>query len=382
VHPKWDNTKFQYVGRSYGVGAAAGLTDRHIAALRNIQHYTYAEIGFREETKCVYNESSALAIRFDAESDNPAFPSRYWAYGALPNSNWSHIVEYGNYTEGEFFDGMDFYAQSAFGSANFDNRLVSTFTKLSRTSNARRMFGIVAGQTYLQLNKTQCETTLQPSLFNIIVSLVNSTISVSRVDNVETLDPDPTYNLREVASHSYGLSFTSTSLVTSTVGDAFMANIRSLQARRSVASNDANDADYQAVVLDAIADSVMSVMDDSLVALGSAALVFPNATQVVNATAHITAVQIGSKPFIWSVVGLNILGSLAVVASYFVLRKANIPTFQYSDVGCVAVGIDQGITVLEQVDVVQDDAALRWDGDPGSRLIGRLAMRLQPKQRQ
>jgi hypothetical protein len=149
-----------------------------------------------------------------------------------------------------------------------------------------------------------------------------------------------------------------------------------------VTSDNIKDASYQAVVLDAIADSVMSVMDDSLVALGSASLVFPDATQVVNATAHITAVQIGSKPFIWTVVGLNILGSLAVVASYFVLRKATIPIFQYSDVGCIAVGIDQGITVLEQVDVVQDDAGLRWDGDPGSRLIGRLAMRLQPKQRQ
>lgn len=157
---------------------------------------------------------------------------------------------------------------------------------------------------------------------------------------VEVDDPDPTHNLREVASDSYGLSFISTSLYTSTVGDAFMANIRSLQTRRSVTSDDVNDADYQAVVLDAIADSVMSIMDDSLVVLGSVSLVFPNTTQLVNATAHITAVQIGSKPFIRTVVVLNILGSLAVVTSYFLLRKATIPTFEYSDFGCIAVGID------------------------------------------
>jgi hypothetical protein len=382
VHPKWDNTKFQYIGRSYGVGAAAGLTDRHIAALRNIKQYTYAEIGFRTETKCVYNESSALTIQLHAASDSNSFPSNYWAFGALPNSNWSQIFEHGNYQQGFWFAGMEYFAQAAFGNDSFDNQIVSTFNKQPRTSNTRWMFGMVAGQQYLQLNKTQCETTFQPSLFNIIVSLVNSTISVSRIDNVEVDDPDPSYNLREAASDSYGLSYVSTSLHTSNVGDAFMANIRSLQTRRSVTSSDVNDAGYQAVVLDAIADSVMSVMDDALVALGSAALVFPNATQVVKATAHISAVQIGSKPFIWTVVGLNILGSLAVVASYFVLRKAIIPTFQYSDVGCVAVGIDQGITVLEQVDDVQDDAIARWDGNPGSRLIGRLAMRLQLKQRQ
>ena len=172
--------------------------------------------------------------------------------------------------------------------------------------------------------------------------------------------PYPTYtHLREVASDSYGLSFISTSLCTSTVGDAFMANIRSLQTRRTVTSDDVNDAGYRAVVLDAIADSVMSVMDDSLVALGSASLVFPEATQVVSVTAQTTAVQIGPKPFIWTFVLLNILGSLAVVASYFVLRKVTIPTFQYSDIGCVSVGIDQGITVLEQVDDVQDDAVPR-----------------------
>jgi hypothetical protein len=307
VHSKWDNTKFQYIGRSYGVGAAASLTDRHIAALRNIQQYTYAEIGFHAETKCIYNKSSALTIRLNATSDDDAYPSRYSAYGALPNSNWSHILEYGNYKEGAFFDGMEFYAQAALGNDSLDHNIVSTFNKQPRASNTRWMFGMVAGRKYLPLNKTQCETTFRPSLFKIIVSLVNSTISVSRVDNVEVDDPDPTYNLREVASDNYGLSFISTSLYTSTVGDAFMANIRNLQTRRSVTSDDVNDAGYQAVVLDAIAESVMSVMDDSLVALGSASLVFPDATQVVSATAQTTAVQIGSKPFIWTVVVLNIL---------------------------------------------------------------------------
>lgn len=95
---------------------------------------------------------------------------------------------------------------------------------------------------------------------------------------------------------------------------------------------------------------------------------FPHATQLLNATAHTTTVYIGSKPFLWTVVVLNILGCLAVVASYFVLHKAAIPTFEHSDFECVAVGIDQGITVLEQVDDVQNDAVPRWNGNPGSRL--------------
>ena len=52
------------IGRSFGVGTDAGLTDRHIAELQNVQRYAYNEVGYYMETGDIYNEFSALSVRF------------------------------------------------------------------------------------------------------------------------------------------------------------------------------------------------------------------------------------------------------------------------------------------------------------------------------
>jgi hypothetical protein len=209
--------------------------------------------------------------------------------------------------------------------------------------------------------------------------LVNATIKVSRTAAAKAEDPDPTMNLRLVAVDSYGLSFVTTSLYTSTVGDSFIENIRNLQTSRS-AWSDINNSSYRTLVLDAIADSVTAVMDDSLVALGSAALTFPNATQIVNATAKISAVQIGSRPFIWATVAINTIGLIGVIASYLALWRANVPVFEYSDIGCMVLGLIQGMVVVNQDDRVTREEQQAWDGDPNGHNIGRLKARLETQE--
>ena len=372
VHSKWDNTRYQFIGRSFGVGAATGLTDREISEIQYVQQYTYNETGFSTETTCIYNESSAMQLIYYDTPIEPMFPTMYEACGALPNSNWSQIMQYQNYSRGYCFDGMDFYAQSAFGPRD---KIVSTFNRWPINNDTRWTFGMIAGGSYQQLNNTQCETTFEPSLFQVDVSTLNATIKVSRIENIRVEDPDPLMKLRLVASDSYGLSLIMTSLYTSTVGDSFMENIRNLQTNRSVLADTSSSA-YTTVVLDAIADSITSIMDDALVALGSAALIFANATQTVAATAKVSAVRIGSKMFIWLVVVINVLGSVGVAVSYFVLCKADIPTFEYGDIGCVAVGLRQGIAVLVE-DGMDVGGEQLWDGHHGNRHTGQLAMRLQ-----
>jgi hypothetical protein len=371
VHSKWDNSKYQFIGRSFGVGAPPGLTDREIGEVQYVQRYTYNEIGFFADTKCIYNESSALSIALYDTGTKAGFPSIYWAYGALPNSNWSEIMQH-PYPPNQLYPaGMDYYVQSAFGS---DGSIVSTFNRGPINDDTRWMFGMAAGGGYPQLDKIQCEITFEPSLFRVEVSPANTTIEVSRIEGVQVEDPDPTTNLRKVAADSYQLSYITTSLYTSTVGDSFTENIRNLQARRSVFNT--SSSAYKEVVLDAIADSVTSVMDDTLVALGSAALTFSNATQSSSAAARVAAVQIGSKTFIWLVVAINVLGSVGIVVSCVMLYKADIPTFEYSDIGCVAMGLRHGLAVLDE-DGVKVGGEQPWDGHPGHRHTGRLAMRLQ-----
>ena len=47
------------IGRSFGVGTDAGLTESHIAELQNVERYAYNEVGYYMETRDIYNEFSA-----------------------------------------------------------------------------------------------------------------------------------------------------------------------------------------------------------------------------------------------------------------------------------------------------------------------------------
>lgn len=54
-------------------------------------------------------------------------------------------------------------------------------------------------------------------------------------------------------------------------------------------------------------------MDGVLVAIGGAALTFPNAASKVDVTVSIAAARIGSIPFIIAVVVVNLLGLIVVL---------------------------------------------------------------------
>ncbi|KAF3003220.1 hypothetical protein E8E13_009866 [Curvularia kusanoi] len=131
-----------------------------------------------------------------------------------------------------------------------------------------------------------------------------------------------------------------------------MANIRNLKIKwieRQGLNSDYIELAYKALVLEAIAESVASVMDDSSVASGSASLA-SGAYKVIDVAQQKFTVQIGSQSFIWAIKVVNLVGSIAVVVGHFALRKADIPTFKYCDVGCVAVDVHHGIAVMEQID--------------------------------
>jgi hypothetical protein len=104
-HSRWTDPKLKYIGRSYGVGAAVGLTDTHLKNLHNIQTYAYHEPGFIASTTCIYNASANMSIELvrDATQNGPStYPNIYIAKGALPNSNWTDIYA-SNMTSGYHF---------------------------------------------------------------------------------------------------------------------------------------------------------------------------------------------------------------------------------------------------------------------------------------
>jgi hypothetical protein len=234
------------------------------------------------------------------------------------------------------------------------------------------MFGIVAGSLYSQLNKVQCEITFTQSDFLVETSVSNGTINVTPTHNSVDEEFDKSGNLRNRAMGQYYLPLVVNSLYTSTVGDSFMENIRNLHFRRGGSPSDKPGND---TVLAAVADSVTAIMDDALVALGAAALTFPNATTKVDVTASIAAVQIGSVPFIVAVALVNILGLVAVFVGQFMLRGATVPVFDYNDLGCMALAVVQG---LGKGKGMQEGKNWGWDGSPMHPTIGRYALRLKP----
>ena len=71
-HSKFDNAKFRYNGRSYGVGAAVGLTDSGLIQSSNFQEYVYNEVGYMVTASCIHN-SSSLWVLYPNFSEEEAY---------------------------------------------------------------------------------------------------------------------------------------------------------------------------------------------------------------------------------------------------------------------------------------------------------------------
>ncbi|KAF1977503.1 hypothetical protein BU23DRAFT_578010 [Bimuria novae-zelandiae CBS 107.79] len=125
VHPKIDNTRFSYTGRSYGVGSSVGLSDFAIGYFANVM--------------CIYNTTSNFTL-------SPVDDWIYAAAGTLPDSVGG--PEYSSYI------GHDSKAIVAMGVAH---------SELS----PRRYVAITVGESYAHLNNTQCELDFRPWLFAV-----------------------------------------------------------------------------------------------------------------------------------------------------------------------------------------------------------------------
>ncbi|KAF2111671.1 hypothetical protein BDV96DRAFT_581523 [Lophiotrema nucula] len=370
-HSKWDNAKFQYVGRSYGVGASTGLTDHDIITLDRAQEYTYNEVGFVTNTNCIYNATSDWIITWAYDAPNGAYPNMWTAVGALPNSNWTAINSSAQVGDRDYSDGRGYYAQVGFG----DGEGIVSVTNAGplMPGDDRYFFALAAGSSYAQLDKVQCQLTFEPANFRVDVSIANNTITVTR-DNttkVENLDPDKKLRMRAI--DQLGVSFIEGSLYVSTVGDAFMENARNLQIRQEL-SPTANITN--ATILAAVADSVTAMMDDTFVALASAGLTVADVPQTVGVNVTMAAVQIGTGPFILAIALINIGGCLVVLAGSVLLFNAHVPQFDYNDLACVAIGTFHGAKG-EGPHFAQDGDVSAWDGDPADSHIGHLLARLE-----
>ncbi|KAA8563728.1 hypothetical protein EYC84_011747 [Monilinia fructicola] len=122
-HAKFDNSKFLYIGRSYGIGASVGLTDDGILSDTIATGYTFQEVGYAAETECILQSE----LRFYLNTQNGL--QLFAATGRLPDT--------GN-TTGEFSVYLGHSTKS----------LVAIGVAAANTGYNPRYLAIAAGDDY------------------------------------------------------------------------------------------------------------------------------------------------------------------------------------------------------------------------------------------
>ncbi|KAF2178316.1 hypothetical protein K469DRAFT_718410 [Zopfia rhizophila CBS 207.26] len=354
VHPKFDDSQFSYIGRSYGVGGPIGLTDFTISSKSHAVGYVYQEEGYLCNVTCIYNETSQFAL------SGPVDEWIYAASGNLPDS--VNSPEYSNYI------GHDGNAIVAMGVAHSE-------------ASPRRYLAITAGESYAFLNNTQCEFNFTPTLFNVSVNLQNNNITVEPLNSIP--DFNPQRNLTRTVVRQFELmSNDLTNLYVSMLGDALNSSIAAYNMSRSSASRD--PFTESEATLAGLTNSVIAMADDMLVAYASAQLMIGRLFTSQTAKVYVSSLKFGQSAYIYAIFGLNLCIIVAVAAEAVRTHgwKA-LGRFNYLDPRDLIIAASRGGTeVAEAADAMCRQESRKtmkrvWllsDPDEGS---GALAVRLQ-----
>ncbi|KAL8718985.1 MAG: hypothetical protein Q9225_003943 [Loekoesia sp. 1 TL-2023] len=349
-HSKNDNSHYIYVGRSYGVGSAAGLTDKNLYGNRsnsNLLSYNYTEPGYLADVTCLYNSSSDFHLEQIQEGKpGNGIPYVYYATGRFPNA------PLGN--------GADFFAVvGLYGDANIA-------TVAAKRYEYRNVILVTSGSDYTELNNTQCEVRFVPTMFSVRVDVANTLISVIPVNNTNSAGSasssfDPAAGLASTAINQInGLGMISTSLYTSVVGDTLISNIKAASANSTSPSG--------STALTAMADSFSVMLDDILLFIGSSQFFVPNLTagdfSTVDVSLTVQAVKLGEPKYVFATFGMCVLLLAAVIVEACRTRAWRwLPIWDFMDTTClVLASAVAGEDVVRSLCQSTDAGRLAWLG--------------------
>ncbi|KAF2277086.1 uncharacterized protein EI97DRAFT_375880 [Westerdykella ornata] len=317
VHPKLDNTQFSYIGRSYGVGAPAGLTDMSISSNSQVAGYIYQEEGYLCNVTCIYNRTSAFRLR------GPVAEWIYEASGNLPDS-----VDSG---EMSAYIGHTGDAIVAIGVAHSER-------------SPRRYLALAAGPSYAFLNSTQCALDFTPHLFNVTVDIANLNISVVPANPIP--DFNPQRNLTRTVMRQFELlSNDLTNLYVSLLGDALNASIAAYNMSRPPnAGRDPVSVSEEAATLAGLTNSITAMADDMLAAYASAQLMVGKTfTQKRDVQVYLYGLQFGQRVYIYAIFVFNLL-VLGAVAGEAVRTRGwrELGRFNYLDPRDLVIAASRG----------------------------------------
>ncbi|KAF2029179.1 hypothetical protein EK21DRAFT_13746, partial [Setomelanomma holmii] len=310
-HRKYDTSRFEYIGRSYGVGATVGVEDKHLQNEWS-QGYDYHETNFYTTVKCAYNASSDYQLHSTNDS------TIYMASGNLPNSG-NHGPEESAYL------GLGPDAIVGIGVTGNDE-------------DSRRILAFAAGKNYAYLNNIQCTFTFNPTLFRVVVDLRDNSVTVT-----------PLYPIREFflgaanLTHSLVRQFSiiaklQTSLHVSALGNAFNQSITDYVQNSRAHGNRRPAYSFDAATLPGVETALLAMADDMLVAYSGAQMYIQQDSKQVSVTVSQTAYRIGAKTYIYLIGITNAIVILCFLAECIRTRNwKDLPALGYLDPAAMLV---------------------------------------------
>ncbi|KAF2166611.1 hypothetical protein M409DRAFT_23245 [Zasmidium cellare ATCC 36951] len=367
-HSKLDNSGYQYLDRSYGVGASVGLQAPPGTAGATIS-YNYTEMGYLTSAKCIYNASADFNLSENVTFGIPGIPDWFWQQGRRPNDRWDQPPPGAAAHAGFESEPVDIVGWSAGSCCGFTNGTGPFYISMA------------AGSDYAFLNTTQCELFFEPAIFDVAVSIANRTIHVTQVLPNESFfapeDPNPAGYLREWTLRALSsLALIETTLYVSSIGENFINNAQTkLNQPDFNASQPNNDA-----VLPAIEDSLVAALDDILEALAGFAFVNDSSTWSGAVSGEVPRVRVGETQFIIALFVTNVLVLVGVCGMAVHTRGyANTPAFNFMDIGALVVGMDNGRQLANEETAAISPSEPRWDGDPSDPLLDHFAVEIRSK---
>ena len=361
IHPKLDNPKWAYHGRSYGVGSSVGLGSVIGIGDSQPRDYSFAEEGYNASVHCNFSSQDNLKLEYKVNQGSLGI---FRLKGSLPD-----VAETAS-------DPITAWCSHSPDKAKCEDPTeAAIFAWLAGSGNqGNHMVAVAASGWYTEdFDNVECSIEFNPTRFIVNSNVTDSSITVVNSNSSTTTELEPTGRLvTNIVRSLHFLSKMSPSLYVSVMGDAFQYNVNITRNSSSYGIMTPREAGLRATEA-----SFEAILDDILGIYGSGQIVI--AKDVI--TARINGTFDGyhfGKPvvlYLTLLVNLVILSAIAVE----VVRTRfwrDLPQYDIMDFkSTVAAASFGGRAISEKVRQQSREGNL-WTADAGDRKLGSIAVRL------
>ena len=378
-HSKLDNPKWEYKGRSYGIGSSVDQLNERIFDDRLLR-YSYTEFGYNAKVSCIQNSTSDFYFRLIGFAAQNISASEYQSTHhpelefdiSLPPTT-SQLSTY--FAEGYLPESI-MGVPELYPVISWHPKYENIAAWAASVNHGRNIIAVAAGtKLYQELNQTQCEVFFTPMAFNVSVNRKKHSISVEAQSSAEPQDIDSTGHLQANVMHSINLlARMSPSLYVSVLGETLSRNVERMRKQKPYLNQ-------TEAVLSAAEESFTAIIDDVLVAYGVSQITNAHDTTFSAARGVIQAVQIGQPLYRHLVFALNSLIMFVVVFEAAHTRCwKRLTKFDYLDIkGVIIASSAGGNGIAKAVLNEHHENGMEWMADPRDPVAGAMRVEWDPR---